>query len=105
MESISLPENASAASIRRAELAQRLVESCPPALADEIALVGSTARGIADDEFDLELNLWAQAIPPLESACRVADRGGRDRHSGRGNAAPRSIAVDFRASSIPFRWR
>lgn len=63
-QSINLPDNATEASLRRAEIARVLLESCPPTLADEIALVGSTARGAADDDSDLELNLWAQAIPP-----------------------------------------
>ncbi len=65
--SIRLPEHATEASKRRAELAEKLVARCPPELADEIALVGSTARGYADDDSDLELNLWAEAIPPLEA--------------------------------------
>ncbi len=64
---IHLPEHATEASKLRAELAERLVQSCPSDLADEIALVGSTARGYADDDSDLELNLWAEAIPPLEA--------------------------------------
>ena len=59
----ALPENASAASVHRAELADALLKSCPITLADEIALVGSTAHGFADDESDLELNLWSNAIP------------------------------------------
>lgn len=51
---------------RRIDLARRLVERCPLELSGEIALTGSTARGVADDESDLELNLWADAIPPLD---------------------------------------
>ncbi len=42
------------------------MQSCPTSLADEIALVGSTAHGFADDESDLELNLWSNSIPPRD---------------------------------------
>lgn len=65
-----LPEHASEASQKRYEIALRLAQSCPPKLADEIALTGSTARGLADDESDLELNLWSEPIPSVEA--RVA---------------------------------
>ncbi|MCC6804439.1 MAG: DUF4111 domain-containing protein [Anaerolineae bacterium] len=65
-----MPEYTTEASQRRAELALRLAQTCPPELADEIALVGSTAHGVADDESDLELNLWGESIPAL--AARVA---------------------------------
>ncbi len=61
---ILLPDGATAASRLRAELALELAESCPVALADEIALTGSTAHGFSDDQSDLELNLWSEAIPP-----------------------------------------
>ena len=67
---IALPPNATTASHQRAKIAERLVAACPPNLADDIALTGSTARGAADDDSDLELNLWAQSIPPLDQ--RVA---------------------------------
>lgn len=67
---MSLPPNASEASRRRYELAIHLVQSCPPELGDEIALTGSTARGLADDDSDLELNLWGETLPLLEA--RVA---------------------------------
>lgn len=65
MNDVVLPEPATEASQRRAELALRLAQTCPLELADEIALVGSVAHGVADDESDLELNLWSEAIPPL----------------------------------------
>jgi len=61
---VVLPENASTASRRRADLALELAQACPLTLANEIALVGSTAHGFADDESDLELNLWSNAISP-----------------------------------------
>ncbi len=67
---IALPPNATQASRQRAKIAERLVETCPPDLAEDIALTGSTARGAADDDSDLELNLWAQTLPPLDQ--RVA---------------------------------
>lgn len=67
MQRLALPENFTAPSQRRAELALRLAQTCPPELADEIALVGSVAHGVADDESDLELNLWSATIPPLDA--------------------------------------
>jgi hypothetical protein len=54
----------------RARIATRLAQSCPPALVEQIALTGSTARGLADDESDLELNLWSATIP--SAAARIA---------------------------------
>jgi hypothetical protein len=67
---MTLPAHASEASRKRYEIAVRLAESCPPELGDEIALTGSTSAGLADDDSDLELNLWAETIPPAEA--RVA---------------------------------
>ena len=64
---IPLPPNATAASRRRAEAAYQLLDHCPPDLASDIALTGSTARGAADDDSDLELNLWAESIPPQKA--------------------------------------
>ena len=65
-----LPEYAGAASHKRYALALRLAESCPPELGSELALTGSTAAGLADEASDLELNLWAETIPPADA--RVA---------------------------------
>lgn len=64
---MSLPVNATEASRKRYELAVKLAESCPPELSKEIVLTGSTARGLADDDSDLELNLWSETIPSLEA--------------------------------------
>lgn len=65
-----LPPHATEASHRLYELAGRLAQSCPLELGDEIALTGSTARGLADDDSDLELNLWSETLPPVKA--RVA---------------------------------
>lgn len=62
-----LPPNATNASRQRYEIAARLAESCPPELGDEVALTGSTARGLADEDSDLELNLWGEQIPSAEA--------------------------------------
>lgn len=83
---VLLPDNATDASLRRAELAGRLADACPPTLGDEIALVGSTAHGYADDESDLELNLWAEAIPLLDERLAWLEAAG---------------AVDIRAEDAP----
>lgn len=44
-------------------LAQKIVDLCPTNFATEIALTGSTARGIADEDSDIELNCWTSEIP------------------------------------------
>jgi hypothetical protein len=44
-------------------LAQKIVDLCPVNLATEVALTGSAARGLADEDSDIELNLWAKEIP------------------------------------------
>jgi hypothetical protein len=51
---------------RRVRAAQQIADACPPTLCDEISLTGSTARGLADADSDLEINLWSDALPPLE---------------------------------------
>ena len=97
-----LPDNATYASKRRAEFATRLAEVCPPSLADEIALVGSTAHGYADDESDLELNLWADTIPPLDERLNWLRAAGADEI--RAEDAPRpdeSHWIGFRIGGIP----
>ncbi len=98
---ITLPENASEASLRRAEIAGRLAEACPPGLADEIALVGSTAHGFADDSSDVELNLWSNAIPMR--AARVAwlnAAGASDIHVEDAPRPDNSYWISFRIREI-----
>lgn len=46
-------------------LAQKIVDLCPVKLATEIALTGSAARGLADEDSDIELNFWAKEIPSV----------------------------------------
>ncbi len=66
----TLPENATPASRKLYDLAVRLANACPPAFASEIALVGSASMGLSDDQSDLDINFWADTIPP--EAERVA---------------------------------
>jgi hypothetical protein len=61
-----LPADATEASRRRYEVVRELAERCPPELASEIALTGSVARGIADDESDIEFIAWADELPPAD---------------------------------------
>ena len=97
-----LPLSATPASLRRAQLAVTLAQACPPSLADEIALVGSTAHGFADDVSDLELNLWASVIPPLDERLNwLRSSGATDTHA---EAAPRpdeSYWIGFRIGGVP----
>ncbi len=46
-------------------LAQEIVELCPISFATEIALTGSAARGVADEDSDIELNCWVNHIPTI----------------------------------------
>lgn len=100
--SIILPASATAASLRRAALAEALAQFCPPALADEIALVGSTAHGFADDDSDLELNLWADAIPPLDARIAWLQAAGADDVDRQDTARPdNSFWLGFRLGDVP----
>ncbi len=49
---------------KRVEVAQRVAQHLPSAWQAEVALVGSTARGLADETSDVELNVWAETLPP-----------------------------------------
>ncbi|NDJ60053.1 MAG: hypothetical protein GYB67_02960 [Chloroflexi bacterium] len=62
-----LPAAATEASRQRFDVALALAETCPLKLGRELAITGSTARGLADDHSDLELNLWDSELPPVEA--------------------------------------
>jgi hypothetical protein len=64
---LMLLPSATPESERRAALAAEFVRTCPPELGPEIAITGSVARGIADQGSDIELNLWADSLPPREA--------------------------------------
>jgi hypothetical protein len=51
------------ASVKRYEYALQLASTCPATLYQEVALTGSSAKGIADEQSDIEINFWGQAIP------------------------------------------
>jgi hypothetical protein len=51
----------------RYALAQHFAAACPLALADSIAVCGSTARGWSDAHSDIELTFWVDALPPAET--------------------------------------
>ena len=62
----NLPRDATTESRRRLALAEELVRACPPAFGSEAALTGSAAAGAADGHSDLEINFWAEMLPPVE---------------------------------------
>jgi predicted nucleotidyltransferase len=100
-EAVTLPEHATEASQRRAELALKLTQTCPPHLADEIALVGSTAHGVADDESDLELNLWAESIPSLGARLEwLRAAGATDIHAEDAPRADDSYWIGFEFDEV-----
>ena len=47
----------------RQSLARQLMENWSPLIGQEIAITGSVARGVADQDSDLELNFWSQKLP------------------------------------------
>lgn len=53
----------SEASLQRRQLARRPADACPPELGLAIALTGSAARGLAEEESDLELNFYTSSLP------------------------------------------
>lgn len=57
-------------SLERYEYALKLALTCPESLYDEVALTGSSAKGIADHTSDIEINFWGRTIPPADQ--RVA---------------------------------
>src|SRR5438552_2100251 len=58
-----LPPDATPQSQYRLALARELADRCPSALGQEIAVTGSVALGLADDDSDVELNLWVEVLP------------------------------------------
>lgn len=62
-----LGEHTSAESIIRYQYAREITESCPENLFTQIALTGSSARGIATAESDIEINFWVDELPSLDS--------------------------------------
>lgn len=99
---IILPTGSSAASQRRADLALKLAQRCPAVLADEIALVGSTAHGFADDDSDLELNLWSNAVPPVDERTEwLQEAGAADLHVEDAPRPDHSYWIGFTLDGIP----
>lgn len=86
------------ASQRRRELARMLAQDCPPELGAEIALTGSSARGLADDDSDLELNLWVERLPPVEARLRWLAAAGVQQPAAA--AAPRPDGSEWISGSI-----
>ena len=62
-----LSANATADSQLRLKYARVIAESCPDELFTEIALTGSSARGIATRDSDIEINFWVNDLPELRS--------------------------------------
>lgn len=62
-----LPVSATPESRLRLQYAQEIAAVCLPSLYDEIALTGSSARGIATPSSDLEINFWVQTLPDIDS--------------------------------------
>jgi hypothetical protein len=58
-----LPPGATEASRHRHALALELAEGCPRELGREIALTGSTSRGVADEDSDIEWVAWVDELP------------------------------------------
>lgn len=61
-----LDQNASVESKIRYQYAQEIANLCPENLFTEIALTGSSARGIATKDSDIEINFWVDDLPSRE---------------------------------------
>ncbi|GAB5493378.1 MAG: hypothetical protein Phog2KO_35930 [Phototrophicaceae bacterium] len=61
-----LDQNASVESKIRYQYAQEIANLCPENLFSEIALTGSSARGIATKNSDIEINFWVDDLPSIE---------------------------------------
>jgi hypothetical protein len=59
----SLPPHATEASLLRYELAQILVAAAPSSFGQEAILSGSTARGFADEDSDIEMVFYVDVLP------------------------------------------
>lgn len=64
---MELPAGATPESHERLAVARRLSANLPPELGKEIAVTGSTARGVADRHSDIELNCWVDDIPDTDA--------------------------------------
>ncbi len=60
-----LPPYASEASRIRYEAAQALADAAPPSFGQEAVVTGSTSRGVADEDSDIEMVFYVVALPPF----------------------------------------
>lgn len=54
-------------SLHRLKYAREIAELCPESLFNQIALTGSSARGIATESSDIEINFWVDTLPDRQS--------------------------------------
>ena len=54
----------------RLRYAQEIAASCPESLFAEIALTGSSARGLANNDSDIEINFWLKDLPPIKQRAK-----------------------------------
>jgi hypothetical protein len=96
-----LPVDATDESRRRYAIAQRLADSCPAELADEIAVTGSVALGIADESSDVELNLWCDVLPTVaQRAAWIASVGGETRSNQEEPHPDGTLEATFRVDGV-----
>lgn len=53
-------------SLKRYQYALKLASGCPKQHYSEVALTGSSAKGIAEDASDIEINFWSESIPSAD---------------------------------------
>lgn len=73
-----LLEKTTSESRLRLQYARAIADSCPESLFDEIALTGSSARGIATANSDIEINFWVSELPPQQARIRWLESIGVD---------------------------
>jgi hypothetical protein len=82
-------------------IAERLAESCPLELGDEIAVTGSVALGVADETSDIELNLWCDALPTVEQRVAwIAEVGGEVRSNREQPWSDGTLETVFRVDGV-----
>jgi hypothetical protein len=72
------PQESTARASQLSALAQRVVDATPPQLASLAIAGGSIANGLADRSSDVEIHMWAPAMPSLAERKAYLDGLGAD---------------------------
>ena len=103
------PTEASPASQARLAIAQALARSCPAWCGEEIAVTGSVALGLADEQSDVEINFWTHGdrLPAQEARLTWLESVGASDLTIEPTASPSSphgITFIFRGIVVEAGW-